>query len=48
MRPTWDTVALLSAPGLELRDVESIREHYDWTVRPGRAGSRSAGTRWWA
>ncbi|HEV7211762.1 MAG TPA: cyclopropane-fatty-acyl-phospholipid synthase family protein [Blastococcus sp.] len=33
MRPTWDTVALLAAPGLELRDVESIREHYAWTVR---------------
>jgi cyclopropane-fatty-acyl-phospholipid synthase len=32
MRPTWGTVAMLSAPGLELRDVESIREHYDWTV----------------
>src|SRR5256885_303395 len=32
MRPTWDTVAMLAAPGLELRDVESIREHYDWTV----------------
>jgi cyclopropane-fatty-acyl-phospholipid synthase len=33
MRPVWDTVAMLAEPGLELRDVESIREHYAWTVR---------------
>ena len=33
MRPTWETAAMLSRPGLELRDVESIREHYVWTVR---------------
>ncbi|GHE10937.1 SAM-dependent methyltransferase [Klenkia taihuensis] len=33
MRPTWQTAEMLAAPGLELRDVESIREHYDWTVR---------------
>ena len=33
MRPVWETTALLSAPGLELRDVESMREHYDWTVQ---------------
>src|SRR3569833_255060 len=32
MRPVWETVRMLAAPGLELRDVESIREHYDWTV----------------
>ncbi|CAB4910871.1 MAG: methyltransferase domain-containing protein [Actinobacteria bacterium] len=33
MRPTWQTAEMLARPGLELRDVESIREHYDWTVR---------------
>lgn len=33
MRPTWGTAEMLARPGLELRDVESIREHYDWTVR---------------
>ena len=33
MRPVWETAAMLSRPGLELRDVESIREHYAWTVR---------------
>jgi cyclopropane-fatty-acyl-phospholipid synthase len=33
MRPVWETAAMLAAPGLELRDVESIREHYAWTVR---------------
>jgi len=43
MRPTWDTVAMLSAPGLELRDVESIREHYDWTVT---AWARRLEERW--
>ncbi|NYJ07461.1 DUF1365 family protein [Petropleomorpha daqingensis] len=43
MRPTWDTVAMLSAPGLELRDVESLREHYDWTVS---AWARRLEERW--
>ncbi len=33
MRPGWETAAMLARPGLELRDVESIREHYAWTVR---------------
>ena len=33
MRPVWETAAMLARPGLELRDVESIREHYAWTVR---------------
>lgn len=33
MRPVWETVAMLARPGLELRDVESMREHYAWTVR---------------
>jgi cyclopropane-fatty-acyl-phospholipid synthase len=33
MRPVWETAAMLARPGLELRDVESIREHYGWTVR---------------
>jgi cyclopropane-fatty-acyl-phospholipid synthase len=43
MRPTWDTVAMLSSPGLELRDVESLREHYDWTVT---AWARRLEDRW--
>ncbi|SDX52901.1 cyclopropane-fatty-acyl-phospholipid synthase [Modestobacter sp. DSM 44400] len=43
MRPTWDTVALLAAPGLELRDVESLREHYVWTVQ---AWARQLEDRW--
>jgi cyclopropane-fatty-acyl-phospholipid synthase len=43
MRPTWQTVELLSAPGLELRDVESLREHYDWTVA---AWARRLEERW--
>jgi cyclopropane-fatty-acyl-phospholipid synthase len=33
MRPVWETAAMLARPGLELRDVESIREYYAWTVR---------------
>jgi cyclopropane-fatty-acyl-phospholipid synthase len=33
MRPVWETAAMLARPGLELRDVESLREHYAWTVR---------------
>ena len=33
MRPVWETAAMLARPGLELRDVESIREHYVWTVQ---------------
>ena len=33
MRPVWETAAMLARSGLELRDVESIREHYAWTVR---------------
>ena len=33
MRPVWETAAMLARPGLELRDVESMREHYAWTVR---------------
>jgi cyclopropane-fatty-acyl-phospholipid synthase len=43
MRPVWQTVALLAAPGLELRDVESLREHYDWTVA---AWARRLEERW--
>jgi cyclopropane-fatty-acyl-phospholipid synthase len=43
MRPVWETVALLAAPGLELRDVESLREHYDWTVQ---AWGRRLEQRW--
>jgi len=33
MRPVWKTAEMLARPGLELRDVESMREHYAWTVR---------------
>ena len=33
MRPVWETAAMIARPGLELRDVESMREHYAWTVR---------------
>lgn len=43
MRPVWDTAEMLSRPGLELRDVESIREHYAWTVR---AWARTLEERW--
>lgn len=32
MRPVWETAEMISRSGLELRDVESIREHYAWTV----------------
>lgn len=32
MRPVWETAELIARSGLELRDVESIREHYAWTV----------------
>jgi cyclopropane-fatty-acyl-phospholipid synthase len=43
MRPVWQTLQLLTAPGLELRDVESIREHYDLTVS---AWARTLEERW--
>ncbi|PWW56912.1 SAM-dependent methyltransferase [Actinokineospora spheciospongiae] len=33
MRPVGQTIDLLEGAGLEVRDVESIREHYLWTVR---------------
>ncbi|MGQ0841705.1 class I SAM-dependent methyltransferase [Actinokineospora sp.] len=32
MRPVGQTVDLLTDAGLEVRDVEAIREHYVWTV----------------
>ncbi|GAA1907496.1 cyclopropane-fatty-acyl-phospholipid synthase family protein [Nocardioides lentus] len=32
MRPVGETVALLEAGGLEVRDVHGMREHYVWTV----------------
>ncbi|HET8561295.1 MAG TPA: cyclopropane-fatty-acyl-phospholipid synthase family protein [Marmoricola sp.] len=32
MRPVGETVALLEAGGLEVRDVHALREHYVWTV----------------
>ena len=33
MRPVGQTVDLLEQAGLEVRDVEGMREHYVWTVR---------------
>lgn len=33
MRPLGETIELLEATGLEVRDVESLREHYGWTIR---------------
>ncbi|WP_265446029.1 SAM-dependent methyltransferase [Flexivirga meconopsidis] len=33
MRPVGDTIELLEAAGLEVRDVHAMREHYAWTVR---------------
>lgn len=33
MRPVGETVALLEEHGLEVRDVQALREHYVWTVR---------------
>ncbi|WP_436499392.1 class I SAM-dependent methyltransferase [Actinokineospora sp. HUAS TT18] len=33
MRPVGQTVDLLEAAGLEVRDVEALREHYVWTVQ---------------
>ncbi|NUR06874.1 MAG: class I SAM-dependent methyltransferase [Nocardioidaceae bacterium] len=32
MRPVGETVRLLEAAGLEVRDVHALREHYVWTV----------------
>ncbi|MDQ3578417.1 MAG: cyclopropane-fatty-acyl-phospholipid synthase family protein [Actinomycetota bacterium] len=33
MRPVGQTVDFLERAGLEIRDVEALREHYVWTVR---------------
>ena len=33
MKPLGTTVALLGAAGLEVRDVQALREHYEWTIR---------------
>ncbi|WP_424186063.1 class I SAM-dependent methyltransferase [Actinokineospora sp. G85] len=33
MRPVGQTIDFLTDAGLEIRDVEAIREHYLWTVR---------------
>ncbi|MFB7298591.1 class I SAM-dependent methyltransferase [Streptomyces rubiginosohelvolus] len=43
MRPLGETVALLEGSGLEVRDVESLREHYVWTVEAWR---RTLEERW--
>ena len=32
MRPVGETIAMLEQAGLEVRDVEAMREHYVWTV----------------
>ncbi|MBV9847057.1 MAG: class I SAM-dependent methyltransferase [Kutzneria sp.] len=32
VRPVAETIAALAGSGLEVRDVESLREHYGWTV----------------
>lgn len=32
MRPVGDTVSLIERAGLEVRDVDALREHYVWTV----------------
>ena len=32
MRPVGETIAMLEQAGLEVRDVEAMREHYAWTV----------------
>ncbi|WP_404385195.1 cyclopropane-fatty-acyl-phospholipid synthase family protein [Knoellia locipacati] len=32
MRPVGETIELLEAGGLEVRDVHAIREHYVWTI----------------
>jgi cyclopropane-fatty-acyl-phospholipid synthase len=32
MRPVGETIAMLERAGLEVRDVEAMREHYVWTV----------------
>lgn len=36
MRPLGETVALIEDGGLEVRDVEAMREHYVWTVQGWR------------
>lgn len=43
MKPLGTTVSLLGAAGLEVRDVQALREHYDWTVR---AWARTLEDRW--
>ncbi|MFJ6515367.1 class I SAM-dependent methyltransferase [Streptomyces sp. NPDC091406] len=43
MRPVGETVGLLEGSGLEVRDVESLREHYVWTVEAWR---RTLEERW--
>ncbi|MFD3477773.1 class I SAM-dependent methyltransferase [Streptomyces sp. NPDC058695] len=43
MRPVGETVSLLEATGLEVRSVESLREHYAWTIE---AWYRTLEERW--
>ncbi|MGW5053777.1 class I SAM-dependent methyltransferase [Actinokineospora sp. NPDC004072] len=43
MRPVGQTIDLLEQAGLEVRDVEALREHYVWTVRAWR---RTLEERW--
>jgi cyclopropane-fatty-acyl-phospholipid synthase len=37
MRPLAETIGLLGSAGLEIRDVQALREHYVWTVRHWQA-----------
>lgn len=43
MRPVSQTTAFLEQAGLEIRDVQALREHYVWTVR---AWARTLEDRW--
>ncbi|WP_157440610.1 SAM-dependent methyltransferase [Actinokineospora inagensis] len=43
MRPVGQTVDLIEQAGLEVRDVEALREHYVWTCR---AWGRTIESRW--
>ena len=33
MKPVGTTVSMLADAGLEIRDVQAMREHYGWTAR---------------
>ena len=51
LHPVTDVIGALEAAGLEVRDVESLREHYPLTLRrwvrqPRRATARRRSPRW--